>query len=82
MESCYLMVFEYRRRLSEERYANQLFWALNLIFEVITFCVLFNAYLNDPFMIALASFNIIANLTLVFLMLRTERRTITNLRPE
>ena len=30
--SCFLMVFEYNRRLSEEWYANQLFWCLNFVF--------------------------------------------------
>lgn len=38
--SCFIMLFEYQRRLSEERYANQLFWCLNFLFEVVTFLVL------------------------------------------
>ena len=40
-----LMRFEYKRRLSEEWYANQLFWVLNLIFEIISIAVLWNAYI-------------------------------------
>ena len=82
LESWALMRFEYKRRLSEEWYANQLFWGLNLLFEIITICVLREAYLNDPVMIALASFNVLGNLCLVVLMFKTERRTIQNMRPE
>ena len=82
IESSYLMVFEYRRRLSEEWYANQLFWSLNLLFETITVIVLRKDYMEDPFMFSLAGFNMLGNFLLVILMFRTERRTITNMRPE
>jgi hypothetical protein len=34
--SCFIMIYEYRRLLSEAWYCNQLFWTLNLIAEAIT----------------------------------------------
>ena len=76
------MVFEYVRRLSEEWYANQLFWCLNFIIEVITFLVLIGSYGKDATMVTLAIFNMLGNLALIVLMVKTERRTMVNLRPE
>jgi len=81
--SCFLMVFEYNRRLSEEWYANQLYWCLNFIFEVITFLVLVTgAFAQDPTMMILSIFNMCGNLMLIVLMAKTERRTLENRRPE
>jgi len=74
--SCFLMVFEYQRRLSEEWYANQLFWCLNFLLEVITFLVLINDYAKDPTMMVISITNMIGNLILIILMFRTERRTL------
>lgn len=76
------MVYEYRRRLSEEWYANQLFWCLNFLIEVITFLVLISDYKKDPTMMAVAIINMTGNLVLIILMIRTERRTLENRRPE
>ena len=80
--SCFLMVYEYRRRLSEEWYANQLFWCLNFLIEVITFLVLISDYAEDPTMMAISIINMSGNLTLIVLMIKTERRTLENRRPE
>lgn len=76
------MVYEYRRRLSEEWYANQLFWCLNFLIEVITFLVLVTDYAKDPTMMTISITNMIGNLILIVLMIKTERRTIENRRPE
>jgi len=76
------MVFEYQRRLSEEWYANQLFWCLNFIIEVVTFLVLIGDYKKDPTMMAVAIINMTGNLVLIIFMIRTERRTLENRRPE
>ena len=62
------MVYEYRRRLSEEWYANQLFWCLNFVFEVITFLVLVKDYLDDATMMTLSIINMSGNLVLIILM--------------
>lgn len=80
--SCYLMVYEYRRRLSEEWYANQLFWCLNFLIEVITFLVLVKQYAKDPTMMGLSIVNMAGNLVLIILMVKTEKRTLMNRRPE
>ena len=76
------MVYEYRRRLSEEWYANQLFWCLNFLIEVITFLVLIKDYIDDTTMMIVAIINISGNLILIILMIRTEKRTLDNRRPE
>ena len=76
------MVYEYRRRLSEEWYANQLFWCLNFIIELITFLALIKDYAEDPEMMTLAIINMSGNLVLIILMIRTEKRTLENRRPE
>ena len=76
------MVYEYQRRLSEEWYANQLFWCLNFVIEVITFLVLVQDYLEDAVMMALSIVNMTGNLILIILMVRTERRTLEMPRPE
>ena len=76
------MLFEYRRRLSEEWYANLLFWCLNFLIEVITFLVLIKAYTKSGIMMTLAVFNMLGNLALIVLMVRTEKRTMENRRPE
>ena len=76
------MVYEYRRRLSEEWYANQLFWCLNFLIEVITFLVLLHDYKKDPTMMAMSIINMSGNLILIVLMFKTERRTLENRRPE
>jgi len=75
------MVFEYKRSLSEAWYSNQMFWSLNLLFQIVTVGVCHEFYTNNPFMITSCSFNIALNLMLVVLMLRTERRTVRNKRP-
>ena len=80
--SCFLMVYEYQRRLSEEWYANQLFWCLNFVIEVITFLVLVQDYLEDAVMMTLSIVNMTGNLILIILMVRTERRTLEMPRPE
>ena len=80
--SCFLMVYEYRRRLSEEWYANQLFWCLNFIFELITFLSLIKEYADDHEMLTLSIINMTGNLILIILMIRTEKRTLENRRPE
>ena len=80
--SCFIMEYEYRRRLSEEWYANQLFWCLNFLIEVITFLVLVKSYTQDPTMMVVSIINMLGNLILIILMVRTERRTMENRRPE
>ena len=76
------MVYEYRRRLSEEWYANQLFWCSNFVIELITFLALIKEYAEDPEMMTLSIINMSGNLVLIILMIRTEKRTLENRRPE
>ena len=76
------MIFEYRRRRSEEWYANQLYWCLNLIFEIVTVMILISDYLKAPMMLVTAIINVLGNLLLVILMFKTEKRTADNPRPE
>ena len=76
------MIFEYRRRRSEEWYANQLYWCLNLIFEIATVMILITDYLHAPMMLITAIINVLGNLLLVILMFKTEKRTADNPRPE
>lgn len=78
--SCWLMTFEYERLLSEAWYANQLFWALNLVAEFATVVVLRTDILGSIFMMFTASFNVAVNFALVVMMLSTKRRTADNLR--
>jgi hypothetical protein len=40
----WLMMFEYKRLLSEAWYSNQLFWVMNLTLEVLTVATLINDY--------------------------------------
>ena len=42
--STVLMVIEYKRGLSEAWYSNQMFWSLNLLFQIITVSVCHNYY--------------------------------------
>ena len=59
-----------------------MFWCLNFLIEVITFLVLVTDYAKDPTMMAISITNMIGNLVLIVLMIKTERRTIENRRPE
>ena len=72
----WLMTFEYQRLLSEAWYSNQMFWLLNLIFEVIGFAIQIRYYAIAVYMLVISSINILANLTLVVLMFKTEKRTL------
>lgn len=78
----WLMIFEYQRLLSEAWYANQLFWSLNLLLEVIDFAVLFDNYVSSPVMLVGVMIYMIALTTLVVLMFCTETRTLQNMRPQ
>jgi hypothetical protein len=73
---------EYRRLLSEVWYANQMFWVLNLLFSILSIWLLYDVRPEAPYMYSVAIVNISANLVLVILMLKTERRTLKNRRPE
>ena len=68
--------------MSEEWYANQLFWCLNFLIELITFVVLVSDYAKDPVMMTLSIVNMGGNLLLIILMFKTERRTRAKPRPE
>ena len=75
-------MFEYRRLLSEAWYSHQLYWTLNLITECIAIGLFSEEYLYSPYMLAVAVINVVANLALVVLMCKTEKRTLQNRRPE
>ena len=77
----FLMIYEYRRLLSEALYANQLFWILNLIAELVTIGILRKEIYNSIFMMCTASVNLIVNLSLLIMMFKTEKRTVRNRRP-
>lgn len=79
---CWLMAFEYRRLLSEVWYANQLFWVLNLLLQTLSLSLLYNEAKDVSYIVAVNGVNITANLILVILMLKTEKRTLQNRRPE
>lgn len=70
-----LMVIEYKRGLSEAWYSNQMFWSSNLLFQIITVSVCHKYYSQNGFMISACCFNLLGNLTLVVLLLRTASRT-------
>jgi membrane protein YdbS with pleckstrin-like domain len=76
------MIFEYQRLLSEAWYANQMFWVSNFIIQVIAFFIQIDAYIKTPSMMAIRMIGVFANLSLVVLMLKTEKRTLQNRRPE
>ncbi len=50
--------------------------------ELITFLSLIKEYAEDPEMMTLAIINMSGNLVLIILMIRTEKRTLENRRPE
>jgi len=75
------MIFEYRRLLSEAWYSHQLYWVLNLTIECVSVLLLIESYVKSPLMLSIACINIFANLCLVVLMFKTERRTLQNRRP-
>ena len=50
--------------------------------EVITFLVLLSDYKKDPTMLVISIVNMLGNLILIVLMVKTERRTLENRRPE
>ena len=77
----WLMIFEYRRLLSEAWYSHQLYWVLNLTIECVSVLLLIESYVKSPLMLSIACINIFANLCLVVLMFKTERRTLQNRRP-
>lgn len=54
-----------------------------MLFQIVAVGVDWELYVDptNPFMISACSFNIVVNLLLVILMLRTERRTVRNKRP-
>jgi len=52
------------------------------LIEVIIFFVLIKAYKSDPIMLTLAIFNMAGNLVLIILIIKTEKRTMENRRPE
>lgn len=76
------MMFEYRRLLSEAWYSHQLYWTLNLIIECVAVGLLAEDILQSPYVLTVAVINIVANLALVILMCKTEKRTLQNRRPE
>ncbi len=73
--SCFIMIFEYHRLLSESWYANQLFWILNLVAEAVTFYLLRVDLLASPFMITTVCINLGVNGSLVVMMFFTTKRT-------
>ena len=68
----WLMIFEYKRGLSESWYSHKLYWVLNLAIEGVAVLILIKEYLQSPLMISIACINIFANLCLVILMFKTE----------
>lgn len=53
-----------------------MYWVLNLVFECFAFGALINNYLKAPYMLTVVVVNLAANLSLVVLMLKTEKRTL------
>ena len=49
---------------------------------MITFLVLLSDYKKDPTMLVISIVNMLGNLILIVLMVKTERRTLENRRPE
>lgn len=45
----WLMIYEYKRLLSEAWYANQMYWVLNLIIECLAFGAQIDNYLQAPY---------------------------------
>lgn len=78
----WLMIYEYQRLLSEAWYANQLFWALTLLIELVDFFVLMDDYLSSPLMLVGMFCNLIGLTCLVVMMFFTEKRTLLNMRPQ
>lgn len=67
------MVKEYERLLDEARFANQLFWVMNLFAEAVVIVVLRKVILTSVFMSGTAVFNLSVNLSLLAMMCKTKR---------
>lgn len=76
------MIYEYQRLLSEAWYANQLFWALTLVIQLVDFFVLLNDYLASPLMLTGMICYLFSLSCLVVMMFFTEKRTLLNMRPQ
>lgn len=59
-----------------------MYWVLNLVFEALIFGIQMDNFSKAPYMLTVAIVNLAANLSLVVLMLKTEKRTLKNRRPE
>lgn len=70
--SGYLVIFEYRRSLSEAFYSNKMFWAMSLLGEILIVAVLNQEYFSNYFMLATAFVNIALMSSLIGLMLKTK----------
>ena len=69
----FLMVEEYERLLPEARYANQLFWLLNLVSETLVVFVLWNTIHSSLFMSVTAIVNLTVNFSLILMACKTSR---------
>lgn len=66
------MIFEYRRSLSEAFYSNKLFWATELLAQLLIVVVLYNQYFHNALMLTFAIINIAFEVTLNVLMFKTK----------
>lgn len=71
-----LMIAEYHRLLDEAKFANPVFWILNLLVEVICVIVLHSVIWSTTIMTFTALFNLLVNFTLVVLMCWTTKHNL------
>jgi len=71
-----LMVQEYHRLLDEAKYANPIFWFLNLVSEVLVVIVLKDVIWTTSVMAITALINLAVNLSLLILMFFTTKHNL------
>ena len=70
------MVQEYHRLLDEAKYANPIFWFLNLVSEVLVVIVLKDVIWTTSVMAITALINLAVNLSLLILMFFTTKHNL------
>lgn len=84
LASYYLLIYQYRKGLSETWYSHKAFWYLSSIADLSIFIYgsFVNQYYKSIFIISLYGIRLIINFILVILLLNTQERTLEKPRPD
>ena len=76
-----LLVYQYRKGLSERWYSHKMFWAFNLFFLLVGIGYSYLQGLSSPYMLAQATIQSVINTFLIVFLVNTKERTKERPRP-